>query len=50
MNKAKYIVIGIIIGALIGMPLAWAASRITLQNGSGEEVGTAANPLIVQGV
>ncbi len=51
MNKAKYIFIGILIGMLIGGSIAWAASRIVMVSGaSGAELGTATNPLIVQGV
>ena len=39
--------IGIVIGMLIGMPLAWAASRMVLVDGGGAEISSS-NPLIVQ--
>jgi|GEM_PF-2144369 len=40
-----------IVGVLVGMSLvgvAWAAAGLVLVNGSGVEIGTDANPLIVE--
>ena len=48
MRRFKDILLGILIGAMVFAPLAWAASRITLVNGSGVEMGTSASPLIVK--
>ena len=43
----KNLIIGIIIGMAISAPIAWAASRMTLVNGQGIEIGTASNPLYI---
>ena len=44
----KNFCLGFIIGGIILGGVAFAASRMTLQNGAGEEVGTTANPLTIQ--
>jgi len=46
----KPFLIGLIAGLLLGSGIAWAASRITLVNGSGNEIGITGSPLYVQGV
>jgi len=40
-------IIGFMIGLILGGTCAWAATGITLRNGSGDEVGTTTNPLVV---
>lgn len=45
------LIIGIIIGMLVGGGVAWAVSnRINLQTGSGQQLGTTANPLYVNAI
>lgn len=41
---------GVMAGIIITGGVAWAAQRVTLQNGGGTEVGTTANPLYIQGI
>lgn len=42
---------GFIIGVVIATAVtAWAASRMTLEDGTGNEVGTTANPLYAQAI
>lgn len=41
-------IIGLIVGIMLCGSFAYAASRIVLVNGSGNELGTSANPLIVR--
>lgn len=40
--------LGVLVGCIISGGIAFAANRITLQNGGGTEVGTVANPITVQ--
>jgi hypothetical protein len=46
----RNLVIGFIIGMILGGSIAYAATRATLQNGSGVEIGTATSPIYIQGV
>lgn len=38
-------IIGIAIGLVLGGGVAWAAMRISLQDGAGNELGNTANPI-----
>ena len=42
------LIIGTIIGLLVGGTVVYAASRATLVKGDGTEIGTTANPIVVQ--
>lgn len=44
----KKFIVGLLIGLTLGGGIAWAASRVSLQNGAGLEVGTTSNPLYVK--
>ena len=44
----KNFLIGIMCGLVLSGGVAWAATRCSLQDGIGREVGTTSNPLIVE--
>jgi hypothetical protein len=46
-GKMRKFFVGMLIGLLIGIPLAWAASRAVLVDGTGVEI-SASNPLVIQ--
>ena len=50
MKKYRDIIVGIIIGMMLGGTIAYAATRAVLEDGSGNELGTATNPIYVNGV
>ena len=41
-------ILGFILGSIVFGTLAWAATRATLEGGNGVELGTTANPIIVE--
>lgn len=41
-------IMGLIVGILLGGGVAWAAMRVSLQDGTGNEVGTTSNPLYIE--
>ena len=43
----KKLVIGVLIGMLMGVSLGWAANRVVLVKGTGEEIGTTTNPVYI---
>ena len=43
----KKFLVGFLLGMLLGGGIAWAATRAVLQDGNGNELGTAANPLYI---
>ena len=47
MSKIKQFLLGMLVGMLIGIPMVLAAQGITLQKGTGEEIGTTDNPMVV---
>ena len=44
------LLIGILLGMLVGGGAVYAATRAVLQDGSGNELGTATNPIYINGV
>jgi hypothetical protein len=43
----KRFILGLVIGLVIGGGVAFAASRIVLVNGTGNEIGNTSNPVYV---
>ena len=43
-------IIGLIVGLIIGGGVCWAAMRVSLQDGTGNEVGTTSNPLYIEAI
>ena len=48
MNKWKERIIGFIFGIIFFSTIAYAAQSVTWRNGGGNDVGTSANPIVIE--
>ena len=48
MSKIRQFLLGVLVGMMLGIPIAWAAQGLTLVSGNGTELGTTSNPVYVE--